>query len=127
MSIRERIYWDDEDDLKAAFIGKSIAKVNDYTLELSDGRRVALVGNADCCAYYDLTELAGCPNVVTNVEVYADPAGDCWPGGEGVYRLFVYADNQKINLATFEGTDANGYYGTGFWLEIELPKVGEGK
>ena len=124
MSKSITVYWDEQEGLEKALVGKSIAKVDDHSLLLSDGSTVELVGNAGCCAYYDLTQLADCPNVVTNVEVYASPAGD-YEEGEGVYRLFVYADNQKINLATFEGTDTSGYYGTGFWLEIA--PVGDSK
>lgn len=119
-----RIGWDEPDELKKLFVGRSVTKVDDEHLQLSDGTRVKVVGNADCCAYYDLTHLAECDNIITNVEVYADPdlfEEDRSPGGtgEGIFRLFVFAGNEKINLAEFEGTDSSGYYGTGFWIEVE--------
>jgi hypothetical protein len=36
----------------------------------------------------------------------------------GKYQIFVYADNEMINVATFTGSDGNGYYGSGFTFEV---------
>jgi hypothetical protein len=38
--------------------------------------------------------------------------------GDGYYRIFVFADNRRINVASFDGSDGNGYYGTGWWLAV---------
>ena len=111
------IKWNETMELNKLFVGKSVKKVDDEHLLLSDGTKVKLVGNADCCAYYDLTKLGECENIITNVDVFASPRGD-YEDGEGVYRLFVFTGEDRINLAEFEGTDSNGYYGTGFWLEV---------
>lgn len=109
------------EELRALFVGKSVTKVGEDTLELSDGTRLRLGGNEGGCACsagdYELTRLSGCENIITNVEVDARPASD-YEDGEGIYRLFVYAANQQIELAAFEGDDGNGYYGTGFWVEV---------
>lgn len=114
------IYWEEGEKLKELFVGKSVKKVDDEHLLLSDGTKVKLVGISDCCAYYDLMELNDCENVITNVVVSTDVGfGSDGYTASGTYNLFVFADNQKINLATFEGTDGNGYYGTGFWIEVE--------
>ena len=43
--------------------------------------------------------------------------------GSGYYRIFVYAENQKINLMQFDGTDGNGYYGTGFEILVRRPSA----
>lgn len=43
--------------------------------------------------------------------------------GARQYKIFVFADNQQINLATFEGTDGNGYYGTGYCIEVFDPTI----
>jgi hypothetical protein len=32
------------------------------------------------------------------------------------------ADNEQINVATFEGSDGNGYYGTGFSITVLKPE-----
>ena len=60
-------------------------------------------------------------NIITNVEFYNDPASD-YTGGDGNYSIFVFADNKKINLATFEGSDGNGYYGTGYYVTVRKPR-----
>lgn len=118
----------DHDAVKELLIGHKVTKVADDTLELDDGRTLVLIGHDGGCACsagcYDLIELNGVDNVITNVEFEDDPAGDDEPG-EGYYRIFVFADNQKVNLATFEGTDGNGYYGTGYSIQVREPKAAE--
>ena len=59
-------------------------------------------------------------NIITNVVFHNDPACD-YGDGEGVYSIFVYAENKKINLVTFEGSDGNGYYGTGYYVTVRKP------
>ncbi len=93
-------------------------------------------GNGPDCACnsgeYDLTRLNDMPiNGIMDVDVIAENAkcpddcprqgagaGECWEHSGTVYRLFVLAQDDRIELATFEGTDGNGYYGTGFWFSI---------
>lgn len=107
-------------------------------LTLSDGTIVKVWGNDGGCACsagcYPLAHLDACENVITNVEVEERPDGDgmeqpcrtcgemhCWKDdhdNEGHYRIFVIADAQRVNVASFEGSDGNGYYGTGFWLQV---------
>ena len=102
-------------------------------LTLDDGTELKVWGNDGGCACsagcYPLTELNTVDNIITNVEVEERPIGDgydpCYVCGEtwcgehdGWYRIFVFADNEKINLASFEGSDGNGYYGTGWWLAV---------
>lgn len=107
-------------------------------LTLSDGTVLKVWGNDGGCACsagcYPLTMLNDCDNVITNVEVDAQPDDDypgvacrtcgehgCYQGGhdnEGYYRIFVFAEDKRINVASFEGSDGNGYYGTGWWLEV---------
>lgn len=116
--------YDHEDvtEIRELLLGRTVKKVAEDSLLLDDGTFVRLVGNDGGCACsagcYDLTELNEVPNIITNVEVQSDPAGDGYGDAEGVYRIFVYAENRKINLATFEGSDGNGYYGTGFHLTV---------
>lgn len=122
---------DDEAGLRDLLVGKSvvsatIGSVGSYgevegRLTLSDGTVLAVGGNAGCggCSsgWYDLTELNTVDNIITNVQVIKPPT-DSYEDFSGAYRVFVFADNEAINLATFEGDDRNGYYGTGFWVEV---------
>lgn len=113
----ETLDYDQKDKITELLVGHKITKIADNKLELDDGRVLTFVGNAECCAYYDLVELNGVDNIITNVEFFDSPFGD-YTEGEGVYRIFVFAENVKINLASFEGTDSSGYYGTGYWIEV---------
>lgn len=104
-------------------------------LTLSDGTVLKVWGNTGGCICgagdYLLTELNDVDNVITNVEVEEQPNGDYLPCPEcgeegcfdhyglgGSYRIFVFAEDRRINLASFEGSDGNGYYGTGWWLTV---------
>ncbi len=112
---------DDKAQIEGLLIGHTLVKVSDDTLILDDGRRLKFVGHDGGCACsagcYDLTELNGVDNIITNVEFVDSPSGDGLDG-EGHYKIFVFADNRKINLATFEGSDGNGYYGTGYVIRL---------
>lgn len=114
----------DKAEIERLLVGHKVSKVSKDTLTLDDGRQLRFVGNDGGCACYagcyDLTELNGVDNIITAVEFADDPAGDDLEGG-GSYRIFVFADNQKVNLATFEGSDGNGYYGTGYAVVVVEP------
>lgn len=116
----------DRDEITKLLVGRRVEKVDAETLLLDNGTRLKLGGNNGGCSCgagdYELTHLSGVDNVITNVEFDDQPGGDDAPSSyEGAYRIFVFADNERINLATFEGSDGNGYYGTGYWIEVESP------
>lgn len=104
-------------------MGRRVEKVDEETLLLDNGLVLKLQGNDGGCScdagVYELTQLNGIENVITSVHLVDDPDGDEHPNGEGVYQIFVFAGDQRVNLATFEGTDGNGYYGTGYSIKIE--------
>jgi len=122
MTSRTQYTEDDKDAIKDLLVGHAVVKVSDDTLVLDDGRHLRFVGHEGGCSCgagdYDLTELNGVDNVITNVTFIDDPSGDDYPDGKGYYRIFVFADNKMVNLATFEGTDGNGYYGTGYSIHL---------
>ncbi|HWB38395.1 MAG TPA: hypothetical protein VHA75_20455 [Rugosimonospora sp.] len=120
---------DDHAELRALLLGRKVTKAASDHLLLDDGTVLKLFGNDGGCACsagcYDLTELNGTDNVITSVEFEDNPGGDDVPwsvresrGYDGVYRIFVLAGDRRINLATFEGSDGNGYYGTGYHVLI---------
>lgn len=118
--------YDETDDagIAALLTGRKVTKVAEDAVLLDDGTRLQFVGNDGGCACssgcYDLTELNGVDNVITRVELVNEPDDDMSPD-DGTYRIFVYADNERINLATFVGTDGNGYYGTGYQIHVLAP------
>jgi hypothetical protein len=115
----------DHEDISALLMGRTVTKVADDRLLLDDGAVLVLAGNEGGCSCgagdYELTELNGVDNVITNVEFVDDPDGDDHPNGAGAYQIFVFADNTKVNLARFEGSDGNGYYGTGYSITVTWP------
>lgn len=114
----------DHAEIERLLVGRRVTKVSEDTLTLDDGRLLKFVGNDGGCACsagcYPLTELNDVDNVITSVEFEDEPGGDDYPDDryEGHYKIFVFADNRRINLATFEGSDGNGYYGTGYAIHV---------
>jgi hypothetical protein len=94
-------------------------------LELDDGTKLYLTGNDGGCACsagcYPLKHVAATENIITSARLHCDPEEDYSETGEGVYRIFVFAGADEINVASFEGSDGNGWYGTGFSVTVVLP------
>lgn len=99
-------------------------------LTLDDGTRIYAKGNEGGCSCsagdYSLTHLATVDNVITSVRFEDRPDGDDYRNPDaldegGWYRIFVVADATEINVASFEGSDGNGYYGTGYTLVVRRP------
>ncbi len=123
-----------QDDFKNTLIGHKIVSVSTSnegpyystvgTIVLDDGTVLELEGNEGGCSCsagdYELTTLNHVDNIITNVEFVDSPSGDD-EDGDGTYKIFVFADNTMINLATFEGDDGNGYYGSGYSIRIKKP------
>lgn len=115
-----------EAEIRDLLIGRTVKKVDGETLMLDNGLILEIKGNWGCggcsAGNYDITELNDCPNMIMNVEFdVADTSPDdaeYYDDCETTYRIFVYAENQKIKLLEVEGTDGNGYYGTGYWIEV---------
>lgn len=123
--MRRRIDHDEVDALRELLVGRRVTAVDEQCglLTLDDGTVLELLGNEGCggCTNggYELHELNGVDNVITAVEV-ADERDDS-RYGVSEWKIFVYAEHEKINLATFRGDDGNEYYGTGFSVHIRRP------
>ena len=88
-------------------------------LTLDNGVEVITEGNEGCggCGngWFYLDELNKCDNVITNIEYCVE--GEDYD--ESVYKLFVFAEDKKINCIQYSGYD-NGYYGTGFDVYVRV-------
>lgn len=130
----------DHGEIEALLLGRRIVAAeivdtpipyedNDYhyrthaegVLALDDGTRIYARGNDGGCSCgagdYPLAHLAAVDNVITSVRFEDSPGGDD-EDGDGWYRIFVVADAVEVNVASFEGSDGNGYYGTGYELFV---------
>lgn len=96
----------------------SVEALNDQDAQLilDNGTILEVRGNEGCggCSngWYYLTALNKCDNAITNVEIVEDKC-------ETVFSIFVYADDARVNLVTYEGDD-NGYYGVGYYLRVKV-------
>lgn len=117
---------DFEQQVKKALLGRKIVKAEQIDMQtamltLDNGTELVAVGNEGCggCSngWYYLDELNGCDNAITNVECVLYGNEDDYE--EGVYHLFVYAEDKKINCLQYRGYD-NGYYGTGYDLYVRV-------
>jgi hypothetical protein len=124
-TVKDVIKHSEVDDLRELLVGRRATHVDvsSGTLALDDGTVLELVGNEGCAGcpngVYVLRELNGVDNVITAVEV-ADERVERY--GESEWKIFVYTEHQKINLAAFRGDDGNEWYGTGFSIRVRRPK-----
>lgn len=112
----------DRDKITELLMGRKVTKVDDDLLLLDSGQTVRVLGNQGgcCCSAgdYDLTTLNGVDNVITRVEFDYQPGGDDQAASGGFYRVYVFCGDQRVNLLQVDGSDGNGWYGTGFELVI---------
>lgn len=123
----------DLEELTALLVGRKVEKVDERTLVLDDGTVLDVRGNQGGCSCgggdYELTALNGVDNAITSVQIedgYVDSDDDDedYSYGSQWYRIFVYAQNEQLLLAEFEGDDGSGYYGTGFNITVKKSSVG---
>lgn len=99
--------------IKAESLDEQTAK-----LTLDNGVEIITVGNEGCggCGngWFYLDELNKCENAITNIEYCIDEDYE-----DVVYKLFVFAEDKKINCLQYSGYD-NGYYGTGFDVYVKV-------
>lgn len=111
----------DEHEIKNLLLYRKIVEVDEDTLVLDNGTRLEVIANEGCggCSsgWYYLTELNECDNVITNVEFCVDDDSKD-DDDDTSYKIFVYAENKKIKILQVDGSDGNGYYGTGYSIRV---------
>lgn len=98
-------------------------------LRLDNGIELIIVPNSGCggCSsgWYYLTELNGVDNAITNVELVEEETFDEeWGETETSYKIFVFCEDWKLKLLQVDGTDGNGYYGSGYDIWVKMKKEG---
>ena len=118
--MNRELYYYEEDKIRELLMFRKIVEVVGDTLVLDNGIELEIVGNVGCggCASgnYDVTELNGCDNAITNVEFVCDEEDNY--GEDLSYKIFVFAEDKKIKIVQVDGTDGNGYYGTGYSIIV---------
>lgn len=128
--------YNQDSDLTPLFVGRKIVAthmeqdgnwpVNKGTLTLDNGIVLSIEANEGGCSCsagdYFITSLSTVDNVITNVEVIDEVTDDGWDE-DHQYRIFVYTEHEAINAVVIDGSDGNGYYGTGFWITVSDPSA----
>ena len=120
---------DDEKEIKELLLGHRVARIAVDHMELDDGTVIKIVPNEGCggctSGWYGLDQITEVDNIITHVECEETDnvaINDGWDDTEYTYRVFVVAEDKRINLYSVSGDDGNGYYGTGYELLVRYPK-----
>ena len=111
-----------EKEIEELLLGHKVT-VDDYdNLVLDDGVVLKIYPNVGCygceSGNYYLEHISSVNNAITNVEFVEEFEDDCYYEH---YRIFVIADGVTTELLDVYGTDGNGYYGTGYTIDVYLP------
>jgi hypothetical protein len=141
------IEYTDVKALREALVGKQIVSTvgtgGDYPADvkfvLDDGSILTAHSTDGGCACsngcFDVKPQNNVRGTILNVEIRetlqtwdGSPMRDITPGsvsdGGATISVFVYTELGESLLLTSEGGD-NGYYGWGFWLDVQAPNVEE--
>lgn len=111
-----------EKEIEELLLGHKVT-VDDYdNLVLDNGVVLQINPNIGCggceSGNYYLEHIASVNNAITNVEFVEEFEDDCYYEH---YKIFVIADGMTTELLDIYGTDGNGYYGTGYTIDVYLP------
>lgn len=122
------IEYNDEAKIKAALVGRRIvaASVEDASFTLDNGVAVKVHANEGCdgcgSGWYQLDTLETTEAVITNVRLSDRSVGGQYEETDTIYEIFVLAANKEQMILSVSGSDGNGCYGTGYKLEVTVPK-----
>lgn len=112
------------DKIKNLLMYRKVVKVVEDTLFLDNGIELEVVPNTGCggcgSGWYEIVELNGCDNIITDVEFVREDIDDLTSDNDTSYKIFVYAEDKKIKLVQVDGSDGNGYYGTGYSIVVRV-------
>lgn len=110
-----------EKEIEELLLGHKVT-VDDYdNLVLDNGVVLQINPNIGCggceSGNYYLEHIASVNNAITNVEFVDDFDAEYYKH----YKIFVVADGMTTELLDVYGTDGNGYYGTGYTIDVYVP------
>lgn len=112
------------DKIKNLLMYRKVVKVVGDILLLDNGIELEVVPNSGCggcySGWYEIVELNGCDNIITDVEFVCEDIDDLTSDNDTSYKIFVYAEDKKIKLVQVDGSDGNGYYGTGYSIIVRV-------
>ena len=121
------LYECNEKEIEELLLGhKIVADENNDALILDNGVVLQINPNVGCygceSGNYYLQHISSVNNAITNVE-FVNDHDDSDDDEEYYqhYRIFVIADGMTTELLDVYGTDGNGYYGTGYTIDVYIP------
>ena len=118
----EVLDYRDKADIRALLLGRRVTKVSEDHIRLDDGALVRIYANRGCggcpSGRYHLCDLNDVDNVITAVDFVQETTENEWGVREKTYRVFVVAEDKRVNLFAVEGSDGSGYYGSGYELLV---------
>lgn len=111
-----------ETEIEELLLGHKVTADDYDKLILDNGVVLQINPNIGCygceSGNYYLQHISSVNNAITNVEFVEEFEDDCYYKH---YRIFVIADGVTTELLDVYGTDGNGYYGTGYTIDVYLP------
>ncbi len=123
------LYECNEKEIEELLLGHKITADDYDKLILDNGVVLQITPNIGCygceSGNYYLQHISSVNNAITNVE-FVNDHDDSDDDEEYYqhYRIFVIADGVTTELLDVYGTDGNGYYGTGYKIDVYIPDEG---
>lgn len=118
-----------EKEIEELLLGHKVT-VDDYdNLVLDNGVVLQINPNIGCggceSGNYYLEHISSVNNAITNVEFVNEHEDSEYDDFDAEYyqhyKIFVIADGMTTELLDVYGTDGNGYYGTGYTIDVYIP------
>lgn len=118
-----------EKEIEELLLGHKVT-VDDYdNLVLDNGVVLQINPNIGCSGCesgnYYLEHISSVNNAITNVEFVNEHEDSEYDDFDAEYyqhyKIFVIADGMTTELLDVYGTDGNGYYGTGYTIDVYIP------
>lgn len=111
-----------EIEIEELLLGHKVTADDYDKLILDNGVVLQINPNIGCggceSGNYYLQHISSVNNAITNVEFVEEFEDDLYYEH---YRIFVVADGMTTELLDVYGTDGNGYYGTGYTIDVYIP------
>ena len=111
-----------EKEIEELLLGHKVTVDDCGNIVLDNGVMLQINPNIGCggceSGNYYLEHISSVNNAITNVEFVEEFEDDCYYEH---YKIFVIADGMTTELLDVYGTDGNGYYGTGYTIDVYIP------
>lgn len=110
-----------EKEIEELLLGHKVTADDYDKLILDNGVVLQICPNIGCygceSGNYYLQHISSVNNAITSVEFVEEFEDDFYYEH---YRIFVIADGMTTELLDVYGTDGNGYYGTGYTIDVYI-------